>query len=222
MKSGSWGLYSAVLAIVGTTAAPVLYFDHLESTQTREIDAASERLSLVPTHFGPWQLREEETLSETSLNMLGCSSHICRTYSNVHTGEHVGLVVLVGPAGPLAVHTPEICMSNREYENIKPVERITIDGKDKKQEFFSTIFRTRSVEGQRIDVYYGWSRDGFSWEAPDSPRMTLGPLPMLYKIQVACADPVVATDGQPTAGVAFLSDLLPLLSQSTAGRRDRD
>jgi hypothetical protein len=203
--------YLAVLALVAATAGPAMYFGHVENAQAKMIEDASQRLAVVPTHFGPWEMRKEESLSDSALKMLGCSNHLCRTYSNTKTGEIVGFVMLVGPGGPLAVHTPEICMSSREYENIRPMERMEIDSGGKKQEFFSTVFRTRSLEGQRVDVFYGWSRDGSNWEAPLSPRMALGPLPVLYKLQVACADPLIPTDGQRVAAAEFLSDLLPIL-----------
>jgi hypothetical protein len=123
----------------------------------------------------------------------------------------VALVMLVGPAGPLAVHTPEICMTSREYENIKPSEQVRVMSDGREQQFFATLFRAKTLEGQRLNVYYGWSADGEEWQAPLSPRITLGPLPMLYKVQVVCADAAVA-EGATAPGVAFLADLLPHLA----------
>jgi hypothetical protein len=116
-------------------------------------------------------------------------------------------VFLVGPAGPLAVHTPEICMTSREYENLKQSEPIDIVAQGKNHRFFETLFRAKTLEGQKLHVYYGWSRDGNLWEAPQSPRIALGPLPMLLKLQVACSASDTE-DSKRSAGITFLEDLL--------------
>jgi hypothetical protein len=203
--------FGAALMLLGATLAPAVYFSRADKIQSDLIAEAASRFTLVPTHFGPWQMREEDTLSESALRLLGCSNHICRTYVHEKTGETVGLVILVGPAGPLAVHTPEICMSSREYENVKAAQSIEIDASGQKSQFFSTLFRARTLEGQKLNVYYGWSRDGHLWEAPESPRVTLGPLPVLFKIQVACADTALTSD-EPSPGVSFLNDLVPILA----------
>jgi hypothetical protein len=203
--------YCALIAVVAVTVSPAVYLGHQQTVRAAMLEKAAERLSRVPTQFGSWLLRDEDTLSESVLHLLGCSSHLCRTYVNSETGEAVALVFLVGPAGPLAVHTPEICMTSREYENLKQSEPMDIGAEGRNQKFFQTLFRAKTLEGQKLNVYYGWSRDGLQWEAPESPRIVLGPLPMLYKLQVACAEPAVTAEG-PTAAVTFLEELLPLLS----------
>jgi hypothetical protein len=203
----------ALLGIAALTIGPPLYLDHRQDLEAKLLVNAAERLSLVPAHFGPWSLREESSLGESVLRLLGCSDHICRTYVHNESGDTVAFVMLVGPSGPLAVHTPEICMTNREYENIKQSEPIAITSDERTHEFFATMFRAKTLEGPKLNVYYGWSRDGVHWEAPESPRTALGPLPMLYKLQVACAAPAVPSD-IPTAGVSFLTSLVPFLTDA--------
>jgi hypothetical protein len=213
MTASNVKYYCALMAVVAITVSPAVYLDHQKDIQAAMLETGAAHLSRVPTQFGAWLLRDEDTLSESALDLLGCSNHLCRTYVNSETGEAVALVFLVGPAGPLAVHTPEICMTSREYENLKQSEPVGIAAQGKRQQFFTTLFRAKTLEGQKLNIYYGWSRDGFQWEAPESPRIALGPLPMIYKLQVACAEPPVATEG-PTAAVTFLQDLLPLLAPS--------
>jgi uncharacterized protein DUF3485 len=203
--------YGALIVVVAITVSPAVYLGRQQAVRAGMLEQAARRLSEVPTQFGSWLLRDEETLSESVLNLLGCSSHLCRTYVNGKTGEAVALVFLAGPAGPLAVHTPEICMTSREYETLKQSEPMDIGAAGSKHRFFHTMFRAKTLEGQKLDVYYAWSRDGVQWEAPDSPRLVLGPLPMLYKLQVACTEPAVTAAGH-TAAVSFLVDLLPHLS----------
>jgi hypothetical protein len=209
--------YFALIAVVVITVSPALYLGHQQAERAAMLEEAAKRLTRVPTQFGAWLLRDEDTLSESVLNLLGCSNHLCRTYVNSETGETVALVFLVGPAGPLVAHTPEICMSSREYENLKQSEPMDIAAQGKSHRFFSMLFRAKTLEGQKLNVYYGWSREGTVWEAPDSPRIALSPLPMLYKLQVASADRPVTEEGSPAA-VNFLTELLPYLdSAESAG-----
>jgi hypothetical protein len=213
MTASNVKYYCALIAVLAITISPAVYLGHQQTIRAAMLDKAAERMSHVPKQFGSWMFREEDTLSESVLRLLGCSNHLCRTYVNSETGEAVALVFLIGPAGPLAVHTPEICMTSREYENLKQSEPIDIAAAGQNHRFFQTLFRAKTLEGQKLNVYYAWSRDGYQWEAPESPRVVLGPLPMLYKLQVACAAPAV-TDG-PTAAVTFLTDLLPHLSPAS-------
>jgi hypothetical protein len=208
MTASNVKFYCALIAVVVITVSPAVYLGRQQNVRAAMLDKAAEQLSRVPTQFGSWLVREEDTLSESVLNLLGCSNHLCRTYVNSETGEAVALVFLVGPAGPLAVHTPEICMSSREYENLKQSEAMDISADGRRHRFFQTLFRAKTLEGQKLNVYYAWSRDGLHWEAPDSPRLVLGPLPMLYKLQVACGMPATESDATHSAGIEFLEGLL--------------
>jgi len=211
MYNNTLAFYGAVLGIVALTVGPSVYRGHTESVQAQLLDDAEKRLLNIPAHFGPWLLRDEVPLSETAQQMLVNPRYVCRTYVHGSSGETVSMIVLAGLAGPMAVHTPEICMPSREYESIKDAVQIDVTANGKKQKFFSSLFQAKTLEGQKLNVYYGWSRDGEVWEAPKYPRVTFAPLPMLFKLQVVCAEPAAASKG-PTAGEKFLADLLPLLS----------
>jgi len=211
MYNNTLAFYGAVLGIVALTVGPNVYRGHTESVQAQLLDDAEKRLLNIPAHFGPWLLRDEVPLSETAQQMLVNPRYVCRTYVHGSSGETVSMIVLAGLAGPMAVHTPEICMPSREYESIKAPQRIELVAQGMKQKFYSSLFRANTLEGQKLNVYYSWSRDGKTWEAPEYPRVTFAPLPMLYKLQVICAEPAAPSKG-PTTCEAFLADLLPLLS----------
>jgi Protein of unknown function (DUF3485) len=211
MFNNTIGFYGAVVGIVALTVGPTLYLGHKQDIQAELLDKAAERLTSVPSHFGPWLQREEDSLNETAVQILGNPRQLCRTYVHSETGETVSMVLLAGLAGPMAVHTPEICMPSREYEMIKPATPIEIVAHGGKHGFFATLFRAKTLEGQKLNVYYGWSRDGDQWEAPNYPRVAFAPLPMLYKVQVVCQEPT-SPDAGPTAGELFLADLLPFLA----------
>jgi hypothetical protein len=209
--------YVATLVTLVATALPALYFGQREGLRAELIEQAAVHLEAVPRHFGPWHLLEESELPDSTLRMLQCENHVSRTYKNDQTGESVSLVMLVGPAGPLVAHTPEVCMTSREFEQLKAPVVVPLS-KSSDDRFYAASFRAKTLDGNKLDVYYAWSRDGKHWEAPESPRLTLGPAPVLYKIQIATPQVHLAGETTRSAGEAFLSDLLPVISAATVGR----
>jgi hypothetical protein len=137
-------------------------------------------------------------------------------YVNDDTGERVSMILLVGQAGPLVAHTPEVCYSSANY-SIVASDRPEIISSDRGRGTFArVILRSNSTAGEGQRVYYGWRPPRGEWQAPESPRMTLGGSPMLYKLQLATDDVADATgesneSGQADAGQRFLADLLPVL-----------
>src|SRR5436305_193873 len=60
----------------------------------------------LPERVGSWRLQQSEPLSPDVIALLQCDGYISRIYENDQTGDVVTVVVLLGPAGPIAVHTP--------------------------------------------------------------------------------------------------------------------
>ena len=54
-------------------------------------------------------------LDAESRSQLECVGEMVRVYTNAKTGDSVTLQLILGPAGPTAVHTPEICMAQRDF-----------------------------------------------------------------------------------------------------------
>jgi hypothetical protein len=203
--------YVASLTVLAATAGPAVYFRHQQGFQADAIEQAAGRLLKIPSHFGQWHLRDEEPLPDSTLRMLQCKSHVNRTYTNDVTGQSVSLTLLVGPAGPLLAHTPEVCMTSREYEPLKNAAAVPLTDR-KEDHFYAAPFRAKTLDGHKLNVYYAWSRDGKRWEAPETPRLTLGPLPMLYKVQVASVVPALSEAPEQDAALAFLGELLPRIA----------
>ena len=76
---------------------------------------AAEKLARFPEEFGDWKLQSKEELGDDTTKMLECVESVCGLYVNRVTGDVVSLMVILGPPGPIAVHTPEICVSSRDY-----------------------------------------------------------------------------------------------------------
>ena len=176
-----------VLGIVITLSSGIVYGRLSQRWGAApDLVAAAQHLQTFPTRLGTWELLEEKPMSENATRMLECAGHIHRDYIDRKTGQTISMFVIVGPPGPTAVHTPEICYSSRAYT--RQGERRTTKLTDVNQNpstFWSVRMRSRSViGGDTLSVYYAWN-DGTGWQASESPRFEYGGRPMLYKIQLA-------------------------------------
>ena len=140
----------------------------------------AELLDAIPESIGGWSLVGEVEPEENVISILQCDGYLHRNYVNKKTGSHVGMAIVVGPSGPTAVHTPEICYSSQDFN---------ISGKRSVAEleantFWVTNLHRKNVHRSPFRVYYAWS-DGEQWVASENPRIEFGGLPYLFKIQVA-------------------------------------
>ena len=171
--------------------------------------AAAERLEGLPIAFGEWQMEAAHGLSERTVELLECAGYVHRTYVNRSTGETVNMAILLGPPGPMSVHTPDVCYSSKQFsvrEQRRPVQVRATDVPDER--FWSVTLRTNDLHADALRVLYAWN-DGHGWSAPREPRFRYGGRPLLYKIQVAghlLAGGVTTND--PCC--AFLRDFLPV------------
>jgi hypothetical protein len=175
---------------------------------------AVQRIEQFPEQIGPWALAATEPFSARTVQMLQVEGYTNRSYVHSETGEHVTLILLAGPAGPLVAHSPEVCMQSRDFAILSAAEhdRISVEG-GSPADLRRTTFKARSLRGEVIDVYYAWSRNGRQWVAPEHPRIALGGSPMLYKLQIAAWAPLGADDPQISISKRFLQDLLPVLQR---------
>jgi hypothetical protein len=176
--------------------------------------AAAKKLQDVPRRFGGpqndrWQLQSSETMSRDSVEMLECTGYFVRTYANQRTGEVVSIFVVVGPAGPIAVHTPEICYPSRNYKSRGTRERVAIpDGEGQEHQFWALTFKSTSVQENLNRVYYAWST-GDRWSAPDDARFAFVGWPYLYKIQLSSNLPRETDLKTGDTCREFLKDFVP-------------
>jgi hypothetical protein len=142
------------------------------------------------------------------LQMLECAGYVSRRYVNQKTGQVVNLSVIVGPSGPTAVHTPEICFSSRAYDQQGPRRSVELTASEGKTDsFWSLDFTTTNVLAEGLRVYYAWSL-GERWEASEYPRYKFAASPLLYKLQLAAALPPQLDRAEADAGREFLNELI--------------
>ena len=203
----------ATFLVAGLTAASGMIHGRLTNRwgQPPAMLAAAEQLKGVPTQFGDWRMLDEEKMGETAEIMLELAGYVNRNYEN-EKGQVVHVAVLLGPAGRISVHTPEICFSSRDYYPKDQRKRTPIPTKksaDEPEDLWRLTFKSRKISGHLMLVYYGWSRGG-RWSATEGARWEYAGSPYLYKIQLASQLPPGQTlDKDPCKD--FLDDFLPVL-----------
>jgi hypothetical protein len=169
------------------------------------VKAAQQQLTDLPGEFGPWRLHSTSELGEVEQDILQNYGYVAGVYVHNQTGATIRCSVLLGPAGPTSVHTPEICWGSHAY--CATGERVALRIPSRSDEFWTTTFRSRDVSNTAVRAVYGW-RFADHWQAPEEPRIRFGTQPYLYKLQIA-----VDGDDKLTRGLAheFLIDFLPAL-----------
>jgi len=174
---------------------------------------AAEKLGLFSEdkQFGDWKCESSNRMSDHVVEMLACAEHIDRTYVNQRTGETVNVAVLLGPPGPISVHTPEVCYSSRAYDSRDERQRVTIKTTDGTEHtFWALTFRSNRLDADILRVYYAWTAGG-PWASPKEPRWSFSNCPYIYKIQLASHLPLGSDVQTDDPCRRFLQDFVPAL-----------
>jgi hypothetical protein len=177
--------------------------------QPPEITEAVKRLSSLPETIGHWKKVDDSDLSDYERSVLQCHAHLRRVYRHAKSGQTVQVSLLLGPAGPTSVHTPEMCLGGGPFTVDALRTPLVVTGRD--DQFWTVTFKGTDVSAQSLRAVYAWRFEG-SWEAPREPRVSHGTLPYLYKLQVVC-------QGDATTTLAtcedFFRDFLPMAEACT-------
>ena len=193
-----------------TLLSGMLHGWHINRWDTSdELLHAGAHVASLPACIGPWEVIAEEELAANTAKVLQCAGYAFRTYQNAKTGQEVTLAILAGPPGPIAVHTPEICYSARNFtQQAGPTEvypRPRPEGDS--DSFWKIVFRPQELTPTRLHVYYAWN-DGTGWSADENPRLRHGGKPYLYKIQLASTEPLISRRNAKDSCEDFLYHLL--------------
>lgn len=171
-----------------------------------DMKEAARKLDSLPQEISGWECTEHD-LDQRVADMLQCKGYVNRIYKNTKTGETISVVVLLGPAGPISVHTPEICYSSRDYKISSDRVKHPLDDK---QDLWDLRLKSTQAGAAPLRVLYGWTNDR-DWHANADPRFAYGGRPLLYKIQLA--GPLPANEKAPDPCEVFLSAFLPVLRE---------
>ena len=185
-----------------------------------DMNVAAKRLEnlkkVLKTSFGPnkeWRMIATKDMTDLVVETLECREYINASFvSTKHPGIQVDGFIILGPPGPVAVHTPEICYSSRDYKikGDRDTVRIFPEG-PQEDEFWALTLRSNEVDADILRVYYGWADEG-PWTAPDSPRITYGGGSKLFKMQLAVKLPSDAVLSEVDACQTFLQAFLPVVN----------
>jgi hypothetical protein len=166
----------------------------------------------LPEECGSWKLREKLTMSPEACRILEDPTYFSRAYVHQQTGDEVTVFVLLGNPGPVAVHTPEVCYSSKDYSVSAARQKATVklDSGESHDLWDLPMKANNPLRDGALRVYYAWST-GTRWEAAEHPRFSYGGLPHLYKIQMAVHSRPgsQAKDFDPAQD--FLANFLPQL-----------
>lgn len=211
-------LAAAIIVAAAITAAGAGYDGWIEHRWSAPVDAraAARRLRDVPERLGEWEVESTEALEPSIVKMLQCSGYLNRIYRHRSTGERLHVAVLAGPAGPISVHTPDVCYSNRNYQLSGGAQRLQVRAAQQPDEaFWDVTLRHADGPADALEVVYAWN-DGAGWQAPSQPRFALAGRPLLYKLQIARnVRPGHANETETCR--SFLAGLLPALDRALFG-----
>lgn len=208
-KSAVFSLAAAAL-LLGTLGSGWLHGRLVQRWgQAEALQAAAAKLpGGLPQQLGDWRLAQTHELEEGVGEVLQCAAHLEGEYLNDLTGDRIVVAIVVGPAGPISVHNPEICYSAQDYEMNGDRQRLAMEDTNGQTHTLWQV-EAHSRDGARppLRLLYAWSR-GSQWEAASGPRFAFAGYPVLYKLQLSGPPHNQPTDSSSDACQAFLSQFL--------------
>ena len=182
------------LLALAATIAPAIYsgsrnFRWGSDTETIRM---SEQLVTLPAQIGDWVQVDEYGLDRTSRDMLKPFASLTRAYRN---GDQFATVfLLLGPMGPTAEHTPDICFNSRDYDAQGKRKVIVLNPANAnasgsssgggKSQLWQLDFKNKGLAGGVLRSWYAWTIDG-TWRASADPKVQFIDSRHLFKLQVA-------------------------------------
>jgi hypothetical protein len=182
-----------------------------------EMVAAGKRMGTFPEQFGDWKLLSTEELSPGILSEFNCQSYYSHTYLNRVTGEQVNVLLFLGLPGPLFRHAPEVCYSGRNTLIGEP-EIVEIKMENGKLYNMRLLhYASSNTIRPRFSVLYGFNAGAEWFNLPKFPRIELGALPLLYKLQILSTE-VDNQLGIPPTTEKFYKDFFPMFERLILGK----
>jgi hypothetical protein len=148
-----------------------------------ELRRAQEKLDLIPRTVGPWE-GEDRELDPRQARQGEISAGLSRVYVNPETGAALSVLLVAGRAGPICVHTPEVCLGGGGFALTAPANRVEVEADAHSGTFWRGVFRKgEALTPEEMEVYWSWN-SGSGWRAVSSPRWDLARERMLYKLYV--------------------------------------
>jgi len=206
----SAGIAASLLLAALTAASGVAYRVSDRELSAADRDQMVARLRSFSDQIGDWRLRAAPELSEGVVRELHCYGYVNGEYSQRGTPRQAHLLLMLGPAGTMATHTPEVCYGSRDFEILGAPSRVDCrDSANRTHQFWLTRVGRRDASAQVLRVYHAWSDNGV-WQASEHPRWDFTFAPILGKCQVAFLESELPHASAEE--VKFLSELTTITS----------
>lgn len=179
-----------------------------------ELEAVVARLERLPGDLPNWKVYDGD-IDDRALARAGAEGAWIKRYRSRDNQHNVLVILLIGRSGQMSVHRPEHCYSGAGYDLAGLPRRTVIPfgPEDTPAEFFTGRFvKPETVGVSQLRIYWSWLA-GNVWKAPDSPRWTFAPLPVLSKLYVVRETRVRSEKPDDDPSVAFLKELLPVVTR---------
>lgn len=182
------------------------------------IEAAAARLADVPLAFGDWK-GEALALDPDAVAQAKLTGCWMRRYTHAVTGRSVTVLLMCGPAGPVAVHTPEWCFGGAGYDMAGPAVPYTVPTEPPAEFWTARFSKPGTILPEQLRIFWAWSTAG-TWEASRQPRLAFGRAAFLYKLYVLrnVTAPSERIDDDPC--LEFMRVFLPELSRTLFPKAD--
>ncbi len=158
-----------------------LYAERWQTSTARE--EAVAKLPTVPLAFGGW-VGEDQPTDDQEYAQAGAQGYWSRLYRK--DSKEFLAILMVGRAGRMAVHTPEVCYRGAGFEIAGAPTLYTVRNPEKAElgVFWSANFNKPATVNTELQLSWAWS-DGSLWKAPTNPRSTFAGHPALYKLYLS-------------------------------------
>ncbi len=172
-----------------------------------DLKRRAAEISRVPINFGDWK-GQDLPLDRRTQEGAGIAGYVMRRYVN-RRGEALTALLVCGPPGPIAAHTPEVCYPGVGFGSTAPRVQLSVgDGPDR-DEFWAADFGNEEGAVQyHLRIFYAWTTDG-TWTASETPRRGFAGSPTLYKLYVVREMGNKKGPARDDPTLAFLGQFLP-------------
>jgi hypothetical protein len=184
-----WGFFLGLAGVVALMGGVAVWQDRVSgrALSNQQMVLAARAIDLLPDTFGEWQT-EAFPMSEDEIRQTGTKSYYNRVVWRRRGGIQGSVMLLCGQTRELSVHPPTVCFQGAglvldgEARAVRmPAEVL---GGEEGALMAAHFKPAPGVAKNPVFVYWGWSRDGRRWEAPDVPRLSFVGEPFLYKLYV--------------------------------------
>jgi hypothetical protein len=186
--------------------------------QTVDVTGIVAQLQSVSRQVGDWEAVSDGSISQDSQDLAELEGYVMRHYRNRRTGESVGLLLMCGKSGPIAVHPPTACYAGQGYQQVGDVRTVLLEIESPEKQSQLHAFQTAQFQKSGIarlsqpSIYWAWTVNG-NWQVPERPRLAFAGEPILFKLYVTTDKHKPSTKNEAPAEERFLEQFLPSLER---------